>query len=103
MEKTIIYNENSLRERVVSQPRDYQIYAREALKWEVVDLLQDEDTQGHRLLSRADLILIFALYNKSGLEGFLNEYIKYAGAYIERYGEGAVILKPHHYLKNLIG
>lgn len=104
MEKSIIFNnENNLRERTISQPRDYQIYAKEVLKWEVVDLLQDEDTQGHRLLSRADLILIFALYNKSGLEGFLNEYIKYANEFIERYGEGAVILKPHHYLKNLIG
>lgn len=103
MEKSILFNENNLRERVASQPRDYQIYAKEALSWEVVDLLQDEDTQGHRLLSRADIILIFALYNKSGLEGFLNEYIKYANEYIGRYGEGAVILKPHHYLKNLIG
>lgn len=103
MEKSTLFNENNLRERVASQPRDYQIYARETLKWEVIDLLQDEDVQGHRLLSRADLILIFALYNKSGLEGFLNEYIRYANEYIERYGENAVILKPHHYLKNLIG
>ena len=103
MEKSILFNENNLRERVASQPRDYQIYAKEALSWEVVDLLQDEDVQGHRLLSRADLILIFDLYNKSGLEGFLSEYIGYANEYIGRYGENAVILKPHHYLKNLIG
>ena len=103
MEHSILFKENNSKERIASQPRDYQIYARETLKWEVIDLLQDEDAQGHRLLSRADLILIFALYNKSGLEGFLNEYIKYANEYIGRYGEGAVILKPHHYLKNLIG
>lgn len=103
MEHSILFKENNLRERTVSQPRDYQIYAREVLEWEVINLLQDEDTQGHRLLSRADLILIFALYNKTGLEGFLNEYLKYSKEYIERYGEGAVILKPHHYLKNLIG
>lgn len=103
MEESILFNENILRERAVSQPRDYQIYAKEALGWEVVDLLQDEDVQGHRLLSRADLILIFDLYNKSGLEGFLSEYIGYANEYIGRYGENAVILKPHHYLKNLIG
>lgn len=103
MEHSILFKENITREKVASQPRDYQIYAKDALDWEVVDLLQDEDVQGHRLLSRADLILIFALYNKSGLEGFLNEYIKYANEYIEKYGEGAVILKPHNYLKNLIG
>ena len=55
------------------------------------------------MLSRADLILIFSLYSKSGLKGFLNEYIKYANEYIERYGEGAVIVKPHYHLKSLIG
>ena len=97
------YREENTRELTPSQPRDYQIYAKEALNWEVIDLLQDEDVQGHRLLSRADLILIFALYSKSGLEGFLNEYIKYANEFIERYGENAVIKKPHHYLKQLIG
>lgn len=105
MEKSIVFEnrEGNIREIVPSQPRDYQIYAKEALEWEVVDLLQDEDVQGHRLLSRADIILIFALYNKSGLEGFLNEYIKYANEFIDKYGENAVIKKPHHYLKQLIG
>lgn len=112
MEKSIVFNnreENNreeylnMREVVPAQPRDYQIYAKETLEWEVVDLLQDEDIQGHRLLSRADLILIFSLYNKSGLEGFLNEYLKYAEGFIERYGENAIIKKPHHYLKQLIG
>lgn len=95
--------EESIRERVVNQPREYQIYAREALEWEVINLLQDEDVQGHRMLSRADIILIFALYNKSGLEGFLKEYMRYANEYIDRFGENAVILKPHNYLKQLIG
>lgn len=95
--------EINIEERPIAQPRDYQIYAKVSLDWEVIDLLQDEDVQGHRLLSRADLILIYALYNKSGLEGFLNEYIRYAKEYIERYGEQAIILKPHHYLKQLIG
>lgn len=90
-------------ERVISQPRDYQIYAKDSLEWEVIDLLQDEDVQGYRLLSRADLILIFSLYNKTGLEGFLDEYIKYAKEYIGKYGENAVILKPHLFLKQLIG
>ena len=107
MEKSVIFEnrEETLgaREITPSQPRDYQVYAREVLEWEVVHLLQDEDVQGHRLLSRADLILIFALYNKSGLEGFLNEYVKYAKDYIERYGVNAVIKKPHYFLKQLIG
>ena len=97
------YRESNEREVVQSQPRDYQMYAKEALKWEVINLLQDEDVQGHRLLSRADLILIFSLYNKSGLVGFLDEYIRYAKEFMERYGENAVIKKPHHYLKQLIG
>lgn len=85
------------------RPRDYQLFAKDVLGWEVIDLLQDEDTNGYRILSRADLILIFALYNKSGLEGFLNEYLNYANEKYERYGEQAIILKPHNFLKNLIG
>ena len=101
MEKSIIFNTNE--EGFIPQPRDYQIYAKEVLEWEVVDLLQDEDVQGHRLLSRADLILIYTLYSKSGMEGFLSEYIRYAKEYIERHGENAIIIKPHHYLKKLIG
>ena len=100
MERSVIFDEEK---KVEQKPRDYQIFATSALNWEVIDLLQDEDIQGYRLLSRADLILIFALYNKSGLEGFLNEYIRYAKEYISRYGEQAIILKPHHYLKQLIG
>lgn len=68
MEKSIIFNTNE--EGFIPQPRDYQIYAKEVLEWEVVNLLQDEDVQGHRLLSRADLILIYTLYSKSGMEGF---------------------------------
>lgn len=99
----MINRTNLTEERTPSQPRDYQIYAREALDWEVIDLLQDEDAQGHRILSRADLILIFALYNKSGLEGFLETYLKYAKEMVDRYGENAIIIKPHNYLKNLIG
>lgn len=101
MEKSIIFNTNE--EGLIPQPRDYQIYAKEVLEWEVVNLLQDEDVQGHRLLSRADLILIYTLYNKSGMEGFLSEYIRHAKEYIERHGENAIIIKPHHYLKKLIG
>lgn len=100
MEESISLNE---KEKTVSQPRDYQIYAIQVLDWEVADLLRDEDVQGYKMLSRADLILIFSLYNKSGLKGFLNEYIKYANEYIERYGDSAIIAKPHYHLKSLIG
>ncbi|MGV3076405.1 hypothetical protein ACEE21_15100 [Clostridium baratii] len=84
-------------------PRDSQIYAKDVIDWEIINLLQDEDSQGHKLLSRADIILIYALYNKSGLEGFLNEYIEYAKKYADTYGVYAVIKKPHYYLKGLIG
>lgn len=84
-------------------PRDYQIYASDVIDWEVINLLQDEDSLGHKLLSRADVILVYALYNKSGLEGFLSEYIKYAKQYIKSYGVYAIIKKPHYYLKSLIG
>ena len=84
-------------------PRDSQIYAREVINWEAINLLEDEDSQGHRLLSRADLILIFTLYNRRGLDGFLEEYISYANNFISEYGDGAIIKKPHYYLKSIIG
>lgn len=84
-------------------PRDYQMYAKDVTDWEVINLLQDEDSQGHKLLSRADIILIYATYNNSGLEGFLREYKEYADRYLKNYGVCAVIKKPHYYLKNLIG
>ena len=40
MEESISLNE---KEKTVSQPRDYQIYAIQVLNWEVADLLRDED------------------------------------------------------------
>ena len=96
-------SEKSTPAPTINQPRDYQIFAKESLEWEAIDLLQDEDNQGHKVLSRADLILVFALYNNSGLVGFLTAYKEYANDFINRYGANAIILKPHHYLKQLIG
>lgn len=104
---TFEYKENNYEENSYAsnynKPRDYQLYAKDVLGWEIIDLLQDEDTYGHRLLSRADLILIFALYNKNGLEGFYQDYMAYAQEKYDTFGELGFVQKPHIYLKNLIG
>ena len=81
--------------------RANQILVENALSMRPVDLLQDEDTQGHRLLSRADLILIFTLY-PNGLNEFLEDYKKYVRDIVDERGYKAVN-KPHYFLKNLIG
>lgn len=100
--KTLEHKENSY-EAGELKLRDYQLFAKDILHWEVIDLLQDEDNYGHRLLSRADLILIYTLYNKTGIEGFYNEYMNYVRDKFQAFGETGVVQKPHIFLKNLIG
>lgn len=94
VERMICYNHPTI-------PKPHQIEVEKALKLELVHLVQDVDDSGYRLLSRADLILIFTLYTK-GLEGFLEEYKNYAQTQSEVRGYN-VVNKPHYYLKNIIG
>ena len=88
-------------DREVIEPRVHQITVDDARNLRAIDLLNDVDTQGHRLLSRADLILIFTLY-PNGLNEFLEDYLQYVEDEVEtkRY---KVVNKPHYFLKNLIG
>lgn len=53
-------------ERQPIEARYYQVSVEEALKMQVIDLLKDTDREGHRHLSRVDLILIYTLF-KGGL------------------------------------
>lgn len=88
------------RERPVVEARPHQIETEVALKLQPIDLLKDEDTNGKKLLSRADLILIFTLY-KNGLEQFLEEYKSYVMDLKKERGY-VVVNKPHYYLKGII-
>lgn len=83
------------------EPRYYQLTIEDALNLKIIDLFQDTDTQGQRFLSRADLILIFYLYEQ-GLTEFLDDYKNYV---IEMQNSKGykVINKPHYYLKSIIG
>lgn len=84
----------------VVEARPHQIEVKVALNLQPIDLLKDEDVNGKKLLSRADLILIFTLY-KNGLEQFLEEYKAYVLE--EKRNKGYVVVnKPHYYLKGLI-
>lgn len=94
-ERTVNY------QQTIVEARPYQIATEDALKLRVIDLFQDEDAQGYRLLSRADIILIFTLY-KGGMEEFLEDYLKYVEMLRDERGY-RFVPKPHHYLKNLIG
>lgn len=85
----------------VVEARPYQIATEEALKLRVIDLFQDEDSQGYRLLSRADLILIFTLY-KNGMEEFLEDYKNHVQMLKDERGY-RFVPKPHYFLKNIIG
>lgn len=82
------------------EARYYQIEVEKALELKEIDLLKDEDAQGKKYLSRADLILIFTLY-RGGISEFLQEYKEYVNhskdekAYV-------VVNKPHYYLKSVI-
>lgn len=87
-------------ERTIIEARPHQIEFEKALDLQPIDLFKDEDTQGRKLLSRADLILIYALYD-GGLNQFLDEYKQYAKN--ENIEKGyKVVKKPHYYLKGII-
>lgn len=94
-EKTVNY------QQTIMEARPYQIATEDALKLRVIDLFQDEDAQGYRLLSRADLILIFTLY-ANGMEEFLEDYKKHIQMLRDERGY-KFVPKPHHYLKGIIG
>ena len=83
------------------EPRAHQIRVEDALNLRAIDLFTDTDINGHKYLSRADLILIFTLY-PSGLEEFLDDYKKYVESEVETKNY-KVVNKPHSYLKNIIG
>lgn len=83
------------------EPRYYQIRVEEALNFNMVDLFKDEGEGGNKLLSRADLLLIFTIF-KGGIEEFLNEYKKYVIEEKDKKGY-VVVQKPHFFLKNLLG
>lgn len=88
------------RERPIIEARPHQIEVDVALKLQPIDLLKDEDTNGKKLLSRADIILIFTLY-KNGLDQFLEEYHEYVRE--EKREKGYIVVrKPHYYLKGVI-
>ncbi|MEG0296728.1 MAG: hypothetical protein RR620_08410 [Clostridium sp.] len=85
-----------------SEIRPYQINFKEACELKVIDLFNDTDVNSNqRLLSRADLVLIFSLYD-NGLKEFLGEYRKYISDLNEKKGYTAVP-KPHYFLKNILG
>lgn len=88
-----------IREKI--EPRQHQISVEDARALRPIDLLQDEDNNGHKLLSRADLILIFTLY-PNGLQEFLEDYLQYVEDEVET-KKYKVVNKPHYFLKNIIG
>lgn len=83
------------------EPRVHQIRVEDARNLRLIDLFTDTDDNGHKYLSRADLILIFTLYPR-GIEEFLEDYKTYVEEEVETKGY-KVVNKPHFYLKNLIG
>lgn len=100
-EKSVIFNKENGNTYTPYEMKHYQMTVEDALKMDVIDLFQDEDIQGHRILSRADLILVFTLY-KGGLEQFLDDYKEYVRTMQKERGF-RFVNKPHHYLKNLLG
>ena len=98
MENLITTNTYTTRERFELRP--HQIMVEDARLLRPIDLLQDEDNNGRKLLSRADLILIFTLY-PNGITEFLDEYLEYVENEVVEKGYKAVN-KPHYYLKNII-
>ena len=81
-------------------PRQHQIKVEDAKNLRLIDLFIDE-YNNEKQLSRADLILIYTLYD-NGLEEFLNDYWDYVDHEIETKGY-KVVNKPHYFLKSIIG
>lgn len=94
-------NLNIAREYMDIEPRQHQLKVEDALNLRLIDLFTESDDNGHKFLSRADLILIFTLY-PNGIEEFLSDYKNYVKTEIETKGY-RVVNKPHFYLKNIIG
>ena len=92
---------NILIRETVIEPRAHQITVEDARDLRPIDLLNDEDAQGHRLLSRADLILIYTLY-PNGLNEFLEDYLQYVEEEVKT-KKYKVVNKPHYFLKKIIG
>lgn len=92
-EKKVIYD-------VPIVPRNHQIKVEDARKLRIVDLFAEE-YNGEKQLSRADLILIYTVYDE-GLQDFLYEYLEYVEKEVETKGY-KVVNKPHFYLKSIIG
>ncbi|HSQ87986.1 hypothetical protein [Romboutsia sp.] len=86
---------------VAIEPRNHQIRVEDARNLILIDLFMDEDGNGGKHLSRADLILIFTLY-PTGLNGFLDDYLNYVEEEVKNKGY-KVVNKPHYFLKNIIG
>ncbi|HAU85125.1 MAG TPA: hypothetical protein DCW90_06380 [Lachnospiraceae bacterium] len=81
-------------------PRPSQVYIDEALEYEVINLLMDEDPDsGKKFLSRSDLILVFTVWKT--LDNFLEEYKRELRELRDNKGY-KIYLKPHWYLKSKI-
>lgn len=81
-------------------PRQHQIKIEDAKNLRLIDLFIDE-YNNEKQLSRADLILIYTLYD-NGLEDFLNDYWDYVDNEVSTKGY-KVVNKPHYFLKSIIG
>lgn len=53
---------NEYKESSPATPRPTQITIEEALRLTPIDLLKDEDQAGRKLLSRADIILVYTFF-----------------------------------------
>ena len=90
---------NEYKESSPATPRPTQITIEEALRLTPIDLLKDEDQAGRKLLSRADIILVYTFF--TDLKEFLRKY--QTDAEEGRRNNGyKYCYKPHFYLKNLI-
>ena len=78
--------------------RHHQIYIERADELKVTDLLKDTDEEGIAI-SKADLILIFTIYD-DGIKEFFKLYKKYIEECKQR--RWNVIDKPHYFLKRSI-
>lgn len=83
-----------------SEARYYQLPIEEALNLNVIDLFKDNHND-KRLISRADIILIYTLYNND-LNDFLEQYKSHVLILNKDRGY-KFVPKPHYYLKDILG
>lgn len=88
-------------EQCILEARYYQISYEEAIALNKIDLFGDGEKDELKHLSRADLILIYSLYD-GGIDEFLEDYKSYAMDSKSAKGY-KFVNKPHYYLKNRIG